>query len=171
MEKLRNIFKKETIIIGCDHVQHRWLSDISWKMQTVINQGLRAPDTHFCKNIKILCRWMRNIVLQNADKNHTFMCEKNILPNVEEIEHEINYCSVHFATHFLYAMEIIAYKHPDKKIREKAYSYYESIVKHQWHFNTETEDQLDNRLADVDRSEKINKCPKNVKDDKYINYG
>ena len=75
---MKNIFKKkETIeIYGCDHVQHKWLSELSWKMQTVINQGLRAPDTHFCKKIKLLCRWMRGVVLQNADKEHTFMCSK-----------------------------------------------------------------------------------------------
>jgi hypothetical protein len=168
---IRNIFKKETIITGCDHVQHYWLSDLSWKMQTVINQGLRAPDTHFCKNIKILCRWMRGIVLQNADKDHTFMCNKIKMPTIEELEHELNYCSVHFATHFLYCMEIIAYYHPEDSIRKTAYRYYEGIVGELWHLRIETESKLDIRLADVDREPTIKECPKDSKQDKYINYG
>ena len=79
------------------YVQRTWLSKLSWKMQTVVNQGLRAPDTHFCKNVKIMCRWLRSIVLQNADKDHTFMCSKTKLPAIEKMEHELNYCSVHFA--------------------------------------------------------------------------
>lgn len=168
---MRNIFKKETIITGCDHVQHVWLSELSWKMQTVINQGLRAPDTHFCKNIKIVCRWMRGVVLQNADEDHTFMCNKAEIPKVEDLEHEMNYCSVHFATHFLYAIEIIAYKHPDKCTRSIAKRYYEGIVEELWHLRVEDETQLDNRLADVNRKPTIKECPKNQSQDKYINFG
>lgn len=168
---MRNIFKKETIITGCDHVQHRWLSDLPWKMQTVINQGLRAPDTHFCKNIKIMCRWMRGIVLQNADKNHTFMCNKTKFPSIEELEHELNYCSMHFVTHFLYAMEIIAYKHPENSVKIIAKRYYEGIVEEILHFKIESKEQLDNRLSDVDRVPFIKECPKDETKDVYINSG
>lgn len=170
---MRNIFKKETIekIYGCDHVQHPWLSELPWKMQTVINQGLRAPDTHFCKQVKLVCRWMRGIVLQNADKNHTFMCDKKKLPTVEELEHELNYCSVHFATHFLYALEIIAYYHPNLCIQKQALRYYAGIVCELWHFHIETKNNLDIRLADVDRKPVIKECPKDEKMDKYIANG
>lgn len=167
---IRNIFKEERVITGCDHVQHSWLNDIPWKMQTVINQGLRAPDTHFCKNIKIVCRWMRGIVLQNADKNHTFMCDKKKMPTYEELEHELNYCSVHFATHFLYALEIIGQMHPDRCVQDIAFGYYESIVCGLWHFNIETEIELKTRLADVNREPVIKKCPKESYDC-YINKG
>lgn len=160
MKTLRNIFKKETIITGCDHVQHHWVSDLSWKMQTVINQGLRAPDTHFCKHVKILCRWMRSVVLQNADKNHTFMCEKKKLPKLEDLEHELNYCSVHFATHFLYALEIIAYKHPFPKERKTALRYYEGVIAELWHLGIESEEELDIRLSDVDREPIVKECPR-----------
>lgn len=153
------------------HVQHKWLSKISWKMQTVVNQGLRAPDTHFCKSLKILCRWMRSVVLQNADKNHTFMCSKLGLPSLEELEHELNYCSVHFATHFLYALEIISYKHPESCIRDIAIQYYGGILSELWHLHIETEQELDIRLSDVDRQPIIKECPKDPKKDKYINLG
>lgn len=140
-------------------------------MQTVVNQGLRAPDTHFCKNLKIVCRWMRSVVLQNADKNHTFMCSMAELPKLEELEHELNYCSVHFATHFLYAVEIVAYKHSDQDVRAIAYSYYSRIVSELWHLRVETEKNLNIRLSDVDREPEIKECPKDAKNDKYIYRG
>jgi len=167
---MRNILKKkETIeITGCDHVQHAWLNSLDWKMQTVINQGMRAPDTHFCKGMKIVCRWIRTVVLQNADKDHTFMCSKIKLPSWEDLDNEINYCSVHFATHFLYALEIIAYKHPEPKVKQKAMILYQGIVHYQMHFNPETQEQLDIRLADVDRTPKIKECPKDESKDRYI---
>lgn len=138
-------------------------------MQTVVNQGMRAPDTHFCKNMKIICRWIRTVILQNADKNHTFMCSKIKLPTWEEVDNEINYCSVHFATHLLYALEIIAYKHPDNKCRVEAMKLYKGITHYQMHFNIETEEQLDTRLADVDREPIVKQCPKDESKDKYVN--
>ena len=165
---MKNVFQTKVTIYGCDHVQHKWLSDIPWKMQTVVNQALRAPDTHYCRALKILCRWMRSVCLQNADKNHTFMCKKKQLPELADIENEINYCSVHFATHLVYGLEIIAYKHDDPEIRSIAMKYYSGIVCELWHFRSETEDRLDIRLSDVDRKPKIKECPKDEKDDPYL---
>lgn len=160
---MKNIFKKkETIeIYGCDHVQHKWLSELSWKMQTVINQGLRAPDTHFCKKIKLLCRWMRGVVLQNADKEHTFMCSKKEIPSLEDIENELNYCSMHYTTHFIYSLEIIAYRHPEQKTRQIAMNYYRGIVAELLHFGLETEQEMNIRLSDVGRTPIIKECPIN----------
>lgn len=151
-----------------DYVQHRWVSTLPWKMQTVLNQGLRAPDTHFCRSIKIVCRWMRSVVLRNADKNHTFMCRKDELPLIEDLENEINYCSVHFATHFVYALEIVAGKHPDREIGRIAFNYYRGIVAELWHFNLETNKELDIRLADVDREPVIPECPVDESEDTYL---
>lgn len=151
-----------------EYVQRPWISVLPWKMQTVLNQGLRAPDTHYCRAIKIVCRWMRSVVLQNADKDHTFMCSKKELPVIEDIENEINYCTVHCATHFLYAIEIIAYKHPDKETRRIALNYYRGIAAELWHFNLETEKELDVRLADVDRAPIVPDCPVDESRDSYL---
>lgn len=129
-------------------VQQTWLFNLPWKMQTVINQALRAPDTHFCPNTKIVCRWMRSVVLRNADQEHTFMCSKDDLPSIEDLENELNYCSMHFVTHFLYGLEIIGYKHPESQIATIAWRYYKSFVEEICHFGLETEKQLDVRLAD-----------------------
>lgn len=151
-------------------VQKLWLFVLPWKMQTVINQGLRAPDTHFCKDLKIVCRWMRAVVLNNADDDHAFMCRKKELPSFMDLQNELNYCSMHFATHFLYSLEIIGYKHPNQEIRDIAFGYYSNIVEGTYHFNLEKEKELDIRLSDkeevqtlkdlVETSKKVDKPPK-----------
>ncbi len=136
-------------------VQRLWLFVLPWKMQTVVNQGLRAPDTHMCPKVKIVCRWMRSVVLNNADDDHSFMCRKKGLPTFLDLTNELNYCSMHFATHLLYALEIIGYKHPNQEIRDIAFGYYSNVVEGVYHFNPETEKELDVRLADVKEVEKI----------------
>lgn len=141
------------------YVLQRWLGQIPWKMQTVLIQGLRAPDTHFCKNTKIVSRWMRSVVLRNADEDHTFMCTKDSLPSFVDLENELSYCSMHFATHFLYALEIITYKHPDSENQMVAHRYYFNLVEGIMHFGAESEEQLDLRLADVDREPVPKPCP------------
>jgi len=143
-------------------------------MQTVINQGLRAPDSRFSPKVKIVARWMRSVCLSNADKDHTFMCRKDSIPTWEELDNEINYLTVHYVTHFIYALEIIAYKHPETKVRNNAMTLYAGLVKLQMHFEIESEEALDQRLADVNEkvmpdifkeAPKIQKCPIN---DTYI---
>jgi hypothetical protein len=154
------LFQKEKIQVTIQNdlnapVQKMWLFSLPWKMQTVINQALRAPDTHFCPKIKILCRWLRSVVLNNADNGHTFMCSKNSIPKWEDIENEFNYCSVHFATHFLYAFEIIGYKHPDSEVKEIAFNLYSQIVRYSMHLNVETEKEMDGRLCDIEKVPKL----------------
>jgi hypothetical protein len=149
------------------YVLQYWVGDLPWKMQTVLIQGLRAPDTHFCKNTKIVCRWMRSMVLRNADKNHTFMCKKDGLPTPEDLENELNYCSMHCVTHFLYALEIIGYRHPDKEVRRIAYNLYKDLVWGIMHFNVEASNDLHRRLSDVDREIEVQVCPPESKD-RYI---
>jgi len=150
-------------------VQKSWLFVLPWKMQTVVNQGLRAPDTHLCKSIKNVGRWMRSVVLNNADDDHSFMCRKKELPAFEDLHNEVNYCSMHFSTHFLYSLEIIGYKHPNKEVRDIAFGYYFNLVEGYYHFNVETEKELDIRLADkeeVQSLEEFIKETRGIKDDK-----
>lgn len=159
MTKVKDLVRRIRIDPDQRIVLQGWTADLPWKMQTVMLQGLRAPDTHFCKQTKILCRWMRSKVLKNADKKHTFMCRKDELPPIEDLENELNYCSMHFTTHFLYAMEIIGYKHPDKNTKDIAYRYYEELVWGIMHFNIEPEADLDGRLEDVDKETEPEDCP------------
>jgi hypothetical protein len=131
-------------------VQQLWTLELPWEMQTVMIQGLRAPDTHYCSHIKVVSRWLRSIVLNNADNGHTFMCRKKKLPTWDKLENELSYCSVHFTNHFLYALEIVAYRHPSEEIRQIAYRYYFNIVEGMMHFHVEAPRQLEIRLSDVE---------------------
>ena len=104
------------------------------------------------------------MVLNNADDDHSFMCRKKGMPTFSDLTNELNYCSMHFATHLLYALEIIGYKHPDQKIRGVAFGYYTNIVEGVYHFNPETEKELDVRLSDVKEAEKIGVVLKPLKE-------
>jgi len=158
---VKSCFKKKKVTLLDDEmvsklqeicpVQRPWLYYLPWKMQTVVNQGLRAPDSAFAPKIKIICRWMRSVCLSNADENHTFMCRKESLPSYEDINHELNYLTLHFVTHFLYALEIIGYKHPDEEIKQTAFNLYKNVVELHMHFMVESEQRLNTRLADVSK--------------------
>lgn len=130
-----------------DNVLQDWLSDLSWKEQTVLISGIRGPDSAFCPRLKKVSRWMRSHTLQNADPNHTYM-EVEDFPMPSELEDEFEFCTVHFATHFVYALEILGYLHPDKHVRTRAESLYCFFVTCVMHFQPETCDQMRRRLVD-----------------------
>jgi len=54
----------------------------------------------------------------------------------------------HYTTHFMHAVEIIGYKHPDAQMREFWGDFYERLV-HALHLWPESEDQLNERLGDT----------------------
>jgi len=99
--------------------------------------------------------FVRGVVLGNADKNHTFMCRKKDVASWEDMENELNYCTLHFVSHFIYTLEIVGYKHPDAAIRKTAMNLYRGIVSEMCHLNVETEGELDIRLDDVSKTTTI----------------
>jgi hypothetical protein len=125
-----------------------WMEKLPFKMQSVLISAQRGPDSHYCPKIKAITKWIRRTCQQNADPSHSFM-EEAPLPSLEEIEYEIEFCTLHFTFHLMYGLEIIAYKHPDKAVRDKSMHYYKGIIEEVLHFNIETEDQLDKRLVDM----------------------
>jgi hypothetical protein len=124
-----------------------WVGSLPLKVQSVLISAQRGPDSHYCPNIKALTKWIRRTSQQNADPSHSFMADVP-LPSLEDLEYELEYCTLHFTFHFLYGLEIIAYKHPQTIAREKAMFYYKGIVEEVLHFNIETEGQMDARLTD-----------------------
>ena len=54
---------------------------------------------------------------------------------------------IHFALHLCHASEIIGYKHPDYKTRDRWIGFYVRFC-NAFHMNCETKEQLDERLAD-----------------------
>ncbi len=124
-----------------------WVGLLSFKTQSVLVSAQRGPDTHFCTNIKSLTKWVRRTCQENADPSHSFMADVP-LPSLDEIEYELEYCTLHFTFHFTYGLEIIAYKHPEAEIRKTAMYFYKGIIEEILHFNIETEEQMDGRLQD-----------------------
>jgi hypothetical protein len=124
-----------------------WIAELPYKMQSVLVSAQRGPDSHYCPNIKALTKWIRRTCQINADPSHSFMADVP-LPSLEEIEYELEYCTLHFTFHFLYGLEIIGYKHPDDEIRRKSMFYYKGVIEEVLHFNVETEEQMDKRLVD-----------------------
>jgi hypothetical protein len=126
-----------------------WFRTISFKMQSVVISAQRGPDTHHCKNIKSITKWIRRNCQINADTSHSFM-EERPLPTFEQVEKEIEFCTVHYVLHLLHGLEIIGYKHPETEVRKKAMYFYTQIAGSILHLTIETEAALNERLADVD---------------------
>jgi hypothetical protein len=152
-------------------VQQDWTQQLTWKMQTVLLQSLRAPDTHFCPKVKQVARWMRSQVLNNADKKHTFMRMFGGLPTNKELEDELGYCSLHYVSHFVYGLELMAYFHPDEETRNDAFMLYKDLVTDTMHLNMETKEECVERLADVDKKPTIKQPPVEKKKEKVAELG
>lgn len=131
-----------------------WVEALSWKMQTVLIQSLRAPDSHFCPTVKKVSRWLRSKVLQNADVKHTFMKSNKQLPDNKSLEDELGYCTLHYATHLVYGLEIVAYFHGATEVRAKAMELYEDLVTDTLHLAVESREHCEMRLADSDQAVK-----------------
>lgn len=123
-----------------------WMSELPWKEQSVILSSLRGPDLSRPVAVKKLNRWLRSITQNNADSSTEYMKEI-VLPDIEDLKEEVGYCTMHYFTHLMHALEIIGYKHPDKFIRDMGEKYYLGLVDFA-HLNPETKEQLDKRLED-----------------------
>lgn len=130
-----------------DKVLLDWVGDLPYKVQSVLVSAQRGPDSHFCPKIKSLTKWVRRVCQVNADPSHSFM-EVAPLPTLDDIEYELEYCTMHYVLHFSYGLEIISYKHPDEEVRKQAFYYYKGIVEELFHFNIENEEQFKSRLVD-----------------------
>jgi len=124
-----------------------WTSELSFKQQSVLLSSLRGPDHTYCPNIKKVTKWIRGILQNNADPSKNYMA-RGELPHPKELEKEIEFCSVHYATHLLHALEIIGYKHSDEMVSGQANRYYTYFTSEIFHLNPETSEQLSKRLED-----------------------
>lgn len=129
-------------------VQQAWMSSLTWKQQTVILAALRGPDHASCKAMKNVSRWMRSVCLENADPKHTYMDWSSAEMDFQGVLDEIEYSTVHFATHFLYGLQIISYKHPLPEVSKMAFNLYQTIVVDGMHLNIETKAEMEERLSD-----------------------
>lgn len=130
-------------------MQHEWVSELSWKKQTVLFGAIRAPDVVSTLKLKQVTTWLRTVVLRNADPMTGFMHAALLeLPLFEQIDREWERLPVHSAHHIMLAMQVIAIEHPNAEIGRDANKFYVAAVDAQ-HLNAETYAQYEARYADA----------------------
>ena len=127
-----------------------WVFGLTWKMQTVLFTAIRGCDGKTKEDpSKQVSRAIRSMILNCADpKNPKFMkAKKGITEVVFDVTEDIDHYPIHWVMHVCHAIEIIGYKYPHPIVGahwKKAYN----LIVDSLHLCGETEEQLDNRLAD-----------------------
>lgn len=148
-----------------------WVNQLTVMQQSVLFGAVRGPDgIGKYHPVKFLLRWYRRCILVSAldgcvlttpyafgggsftgasygetSLQHDWRDNMNglvsdYLRTLDELPH-------HFQLHFMHAIEIVGYKHPDEMIRTWWRDVYFRLV-HDLHLWPETEEQLDARLGD-----------------------
>lgn len=138
--------------------------------QTVLLTAIRGPDgLPKYGPVKMILRWYRRCVLLSAmdgkvlespwDENggsftgpsisrHAFdIWEPAMNDIVDEYLRTLDGLPHHFQMHFMHAVEILGYKHPDRRISDWWLSVYKRLV-NDLHLHPETVTELDERLGD-----------------------
>lgn len=152
-------------------VLQAWINEIPMMQQTVLLTAIRGPDgLPKYGPVKMLLRWYRRCVLLSAmdgtvlsnpvdsnggsftgpslDGDDPEDCwEDRMQAHVNGYMRDLDAIPHHFQMHFMHAVEILGYKHPDHRIRHFWSRLYVRLV-HDMHVWPETEQQLDSRLGD-----------------------
>lgn len=129
-----------------------WLSKCPIRMQWTALAALRCADFPFLPLSRIVVRWLRGLILVpgNPDNVQQFMALVDELPVLDEsgaLEKELEHSPVHYYCHLMESIEVIAYEHPDKIQRDKAYEFYTKLVKI-LELKFETQAEMRHRLRD-----------------------
>ncbi|ABM37587.1 hypothetical protein [Polaromonas naphthalenivorans] len=152
-------------------VTQAWTHALPMMQQTVLLTAIRGPDgLPKYGAIKMLLRWYRRCLLLSAidgrvldnpiDPNGGSFTGPSLVgddefdPWYERMQVHVNgylrdldAIPHHFQMHFMHAVEIVGFKHPDPIIRHFWNAVYERLV-HDMHVWPETVEQLDSRLGD-----------------------
>lgn len=106
-----------------------WIeSECSHMEAGTILTGIRGNDLRQMPEVKKVVRWMRCICLVNGNSENDFMQLPDQLPTVEEMYDDLEYATIHYFTHFLHTLEVIAYRHPHDDVADIALNYYTRLV-------------------------------------------
>src|SRR5688572_14446649 len=85
-------------------------------MQSTLILGLRGPDTHQWPSVKNITRWLRGLTFVTGDPNNMqFMGEVPSRINEKgPTARELEFCSQHFYSHLMHALEIVGYRYDGK---------------------------------------------------------
>jgi hypothetical protein len=119
--------------------------DLPLKMQSVLMTATRGPDNHRYYSIKVVNRWMRSHLFHDADPSNPFIMHPDD-PGPHHLsqdsflgvlEHELEYVTVHYFGHFIHALEIIGWMHPEALTRVTAKDLYRECCSRVLHLPTE----------------------------------
>lgn len=151
---------------GALSVQPLWMRALPLQQQSVLFLGARGPDGtakfHPCKPVVIAYRATVFIAakygrsLNWGEKADTFM-SLDIFADADRWDQAVatwfeNNGSLphHYLLHFYHGVEILGYKHPDVRFRDRWLGFYYKACD-EMHVRQETEEQMDKRLADWER--------------------
>ena len=122
-----------------------WVADnCTLKQQTVLISAIRSCDQVSkedpCKNFT---RALRNTVLFNASPDDgRFMTAAPTQEQVEAFTGDLDRYPLHWVVHFIHAVEVIGYKHPDIVVSSWWREFYLRLVD-ALHLNPETEAEIE----------------------------
>jgi len=154
-------------------VTQPWVHSISMMQQSVLLAAIRGPDglAKYGGGAKMLLRWYRRCILLSAmdgkilanpiDENGGSFTGPS-LDGPDDLDHwsdrmqqhvhdylrQVDALPHHYQMHFMHAVEIVGYEHPDFEIRHFWHRLYLRLV-NDFHLWPETEEQLDERLGDT----------------------
>jgi hypothetical protein len=127
-----------------------WVEQLPWKQQSILFSGLRGPDQDHLRAIKQVSKWMRAVSQRNADPTKGYMNEPHglvgpptrgprvlkgvVVPELRDLEKELEHSSCHFVHHLADALAVIAYGHPEREVRKYAFSVHAYIAEEIFHF-------------------------------------
>ena len=144
-----------------------WMADLPMQQQSVLLLALRGPDGDPKRTpFKDLLRAYRGTVLNAArygrllafgEKADSFM-SLDLFADFAQwkvavelfVEDMADGSNLHHYTHFMHGAEILAYKHPDQRFRDRWILCYKLMVG-RLHLTPESEVEMDERLSDWNR--------------------
>lgn len=127
-----------------------WVTAMPWKLQSILISGLRAPDVQ-TKATKNICRWMRAVTQNNADKSKGYMEPQKLDDQLmEDCLDELEYLPCHYVHHFADALRVISLFVPGDPIGSSfAYQLHEQVAVEIFHFKPETSKEFIYRHRDI----------------------
>jgi hypothetical protein len=147
-------------------VQPEWCLELPIQQQSVLFLAARGPDgiakAHPCKDIQrayrasVLIAAKRGRLLKWGESADSFMsldlfaddelwhrAVANFFQTADDLPH-------HFYMHLMHGAEILGYKHPDKRFRDRWLNFYLQCV-NELHLASEGPNEMDDRLSDWNR--------------------
>lgn len=153
-------------------VTQEWTHSLSMMQQTVLLTAIRGPDgIAKYASAKLLLRWYRRCLLLSAmdgkvladpmepnggsftgpslgpDSDDLDPWEDRMQIHVNDYLRQLDALPHHFQMHFMHAVEIMGYKHPDDVISMFWRQVYLRLV-NDLHLHPESEAEMDSRLGD-----------------------